>query len=443
MIALALLAVQLQSCDKPETVDVDELVVADFEYELRENHLTITNKSKNYTKLIWYFGDGEISNEESPTHVYQESGTVTLKLIAKNDNTTREKTALLSVVVTPPKIGPAITKVRPSIIHADVEFAFGDYVGDETKYYLEMATDQDFSDMVGRVYNIHNPSTYAIPDYLKARGGIPIASLLPSTQYFVRVKRVYRNDTTPQPIVDYSKLVEFSTSSFTRPSVKIGLESNSYPRLYSFRPSLDGDEYDYFTFYNSFVLDTISMKPVYPERRKNSQYLTVHEYLNAYFYHVCEAKLTWDNSIVSLPKFSRIGTSRTFWVEKAYPFEQIWGTDVSTQINKIDEGQYNIKLQISEKEEIILNLVNKVDDKYTFVANSNDKSENHMLYFKNGYEHLAQPGSDFHLIVEGFDGTDYLYGNVDFYNNQVERVIFQNLEVENYQSIKELALRLE
>lgn len=45
---------------------------------------TFTNTSVNATSYYWYFGDGSVSNQANPTHIYAQTGTYTVKLIATN-----------------------------------------------------------------------------------------------------------------------------------------------------------------------------------------------------------------------------------------------------------------------------------------------------------------------------------------------------------------------
>ena len=67
-------------------------VVADFEAPspgCAPYTTTITNLSlsQNYTSYEWYFGDGNTSTQETPTHTYQSSGTYTITLIVQDTAT--------------------------------------------------------------------------------------------------------------------------------------------------------------------------------------------------------------------------------------------------------------------------------------------------------------------------------------------------------------------
>lgn len=57
---------------------------ASFTYTLLGNVLTITNTTTNGGLCLWEFGDDSISTEISPTHIYQNPGTYTIKLTTAN-----------------------------------------------------------------------------------------------------------------------------------------------------------------------------------------------------------------------------------------------------------------------------------------------------------------------------------------------------------------------
>ena len=59
--------------------------VSSFEVEVGEE-VTFTNETTGATSYKWYFGDGEISTEHSPTHAYQAEGTYFVTLAAFNGN---------------------------------------------------------------------------------------------------------------------------------------------------------------------------------------------------------------------------------------------------------------------------------------------------------------------------------------------------------------------
>jgi PKD repeat protein len=64
-------------------------VKSDFEYSPADfiaYSINFINYSDNSTSYKWDFGDGTTSIEKSPTHIYNTSGTYTVKLVASNEN---------------------------------------------------------------------------------------------------------------------------------------------------------------------------------------------------------------------------------------------------------------------------------------------------------------------------------------------------------------------
>ncbi|WP_455626995.1 CARDB domain-containing protein [Parabacteroides johnsonii] len=57
---------------------------ANFWAEVYMNKVKCHNSSERGTRYSWDFGDGTISKEKSPVHVYQEPGTYTITLVVKN-----------------------------------------------------------------------------------------------------------------------------------------------------------------------------------------------------------------------------------------------------------------------------------------------------------------------------------------------------------------------
>jgi len=66
-------------------VSVVNSPAADFFYELIGKELIIFNNSGNADRYVWKFGDGNNSQEESPTHIYETEGTYTIELTAFNN----------------------------------------------------------------------------------------------------------------------------------------------------------------------------------------------------------------------------------------------------------------------------------------------------------------------------------------------------------------------
>ncbi|MBS2212313.1 PKD domain-containing protein [Carboxylicivirga mesophila] len=85
LFALMALALVFTSCEDDETKPI---VKAQFEassYAVSvDETVKFTNYSTGSTAYEWYFGDGELSTEESPEHTYQNGGKYTVKLIVDN-----------------------------------------------------------------------------------------------------------------------------------------------------------------------------------------------------------------------------------------------------------------------------------------------------------------------------------------------------------------------
>ncbi len=76
-------------------------VVADFSMNVTSGRAPLsvqfTDLSKNAKWRIWYFGDGESSNETNPTHFYTKEGNYNVSLSASNENGNVSKTAIITV----------------------------------------------------------------------------------------------------------------------------------------------------------------------------------------------------------------------------------------------------------------------------------------------------------------------------------------------------------
>jgi PKD repeat protein len=59
--------------------------VANFTYNVSDFTVEFTNASTNATSYSWNFGDGNISTDTNPTHIYTSNGTYPVTLIAIND----------------------------------------------------------------------------------------------------------------------------------------------------------------------------------------------------------------------------------------------------------------------------------------------------------------------------------------------------------------------
>jgi PGF-pre-PGF domain-containing protein len=79
----------------------DSLPVADFSINPTSGYAPLsvkfTDNSQKEAWRTWYFGDGDTSNEQNPTHIYRSEGTYNVFLSASNENGTTSKNAWITV----------------------------------------------------------------------------------------------------------------------------------------------------------------------------------------------------------------------------------------------------------------------------------------------------------------------------------------------------------
>lgn len=74
-----------------DTVELNNYIVvalqpdADFSFDIDQQNVTFDNNSENGDTYFWEFGDGETSNQENPSHTYDEEGNYTIILTVTND----------------------------------------------------------------------------------------------------------------------------------------------------------------------------------------------------------------------------------------------------------------------------------------------------------------------------------------------------------------------
>lgn len=78
--------------------------VADFEYSVDESTLTVTftNQSTDATTYHWDFGDGQTSDAEAPSHVYDDFGSYEVTLTATGDGGSDESTQTVEILALEP-----------------------------------------------------------------------------------------------------------------------------------------------------------------------------------------------------------------------------------------------------------------------------------------------------------------------------------------------------
>lgn len=63
-----------------------EVLKNNYNHYVVGKNIKFTNQSYNYENCIWYFGDGETSSLDTPTHVYDYPGTYQISLIVYSSN---------------------------------------------------------------------------------------------------------------------------------------------------------------------------------------------------------------------------------------------------------------------------------------------------------------------------------------------------------------------
>lgn len=71
---------------KQELIQVYERPTAGFSFSVEENLYTFTNESIGALTYMWDFGDGVMSTEENPSHMFTESDSVNISLTVTNAN---------------------------------------------------------------------------------------------------------------------------------------------------------------------------------------------------------------------------------------------------------------------------------------------------------------------------------------------------------------------
>ncbi|TVR89757.1 MAG: PKD domain-containing protein [Saprospirales bacterium] len=68
-----------------DMIEVDDIPDASFTVDIDSNLVDITNETQDADEFEWSFGDGDTSQLEQPTHIYEESGEYWLELVATNE----------------------------------------------------------------------------------------------------------------------------------------------------------------------------------------------------------------------------------------------------------------------------------------------------------------------------------------------------------------------
>jgi len=95
-------------CGKDDDSDTVNNPVANFTItggdKPAPHKVILTNTSTDATAYEWDFGDGIASTITSPSHVYQEEGTYTISLIAKNGSLQNVRTKTITILPRPTQL---------------------------------------------------------------------------------------------------------------------------------------------------------------------------------------------------------------------------------------------------------------------------------------------------------------------------------------------------
>ena len=82
------------------TINIPPPCVADFNYNTFGDTTEFVTTAINYTRLIYYFGDGDSSLQSNPKYIYTNSGSYSVTLIVFNDSTNCTDSTTKSIAVT-------------------------------------------------------------------------------------------------------------------------------------------------------------------------------------------------------------------------------------------------------------------------------------------------------------------------------------------------------
>lgn len=106
--------------NKNLSVSADAIVAPDFSILAAEKgKVSFTNNSNNPTNVKWYFGDGDSSTSNAPTHQYGSGGTYSVKLKASNGCNSDEVTKSIKFAYLNFGANPGSSCIEQSVVYSD------------------------------------------------------------------------------------------------------------------------------------------------------------------------------------------------------------------------------------------------------------------------------------------------------------------------------------
>ena len=187
ILTIIVLIMMLSSCEEKKDPPNASFVVSSETY-LAGDGVIFTNTSTNASSYLWEFGDGTSSTQESPIHIYTESGTYTVTLTAINADGSDEATQSVTIKDPPSasfthssdnyEAGDTVMFINHSTKATSYEWDFGDgttsteespiHVFYETGTYTVTltATNDDGSDVASEDISIKEPTILQLITYV-------------------------------------------------------------------------------------------------------------------------------------------------------------------------------------------------------------------------------------------------------------------------------------
>ena len=97
IVLLTLLVIGVSSCQKAQDITYNDSVEALFQYTIIGDTVFFVNTSVGITSYSWAFGDGGVSTEVNPTHVYPGKGTYLVTLSANDGSNVTPANTVVSI----------------------------------------------------------------------------------------------------------------------------------------------------------------------------------------------------------------------------------------------------------------------------------------------------------------------------------------------------------